>query len=277
MVNHDWIFAGNQFKKTFNELLFTRWKWVENRSCCFAYFAYCVCERCLDYGRFKFTKEKSDLSFLSVWEVCDVGVLQAFVLDCRQVEPINIVCCQFWFLFLGFRLRAMVNIIEDESFVDIQNRWRHRRRLRYSRHWQWRRHQQKLRRRTRGHRQRGEFWFLFLGFCLRLMVNIIKDESFVDIRNPQRRRQRLWYSRHRRWKRRRQKLRRQTRRHRRRGGTQRRRLNLQRTNARRQNLFLFVVFNTDLPTVAFLRGGLWIFTMVAIMLIDMSFKKFDGE
>ena len=30
-------------------------------------------------------------------------------------------------------------------------------------------------------RQRGEFWFLFLGFHLRLMVNIIKDESFVDI------------------------------------------------------------------------------------------------
>jgi hypothetical protein len=25
MVNHDWIFAGNQFKKPFNELLFTRW------------------------------------------------------------------------------------------------------------------------------------------------------------------------------------------------------------------------------------------------------------
>ncbi len=129
MVNHDWIFAGNQFKKTFNELLFTRWKWVENHSCCFAYFVYCICERCLDYGHFKFTKEKSDSTFLSVWEVCNVGVLQAFVLDCRRVEPINIVRCQFWFLFLGFRLHAMVNIIKDESFVDVQNRRQRRQRL----------------------------------------------------------------------------------------------------------------------------------------------------
>jgi hypothetical protein len=102
MVNHDWIFAGNQFKKTLNELLFTRRKWVENRSCCFAYFAYCVCERCLDYGRFEFTKEKNDLSFLSVWEVRDVGVLQAFVLDCRRVETIKSYAANFGSCFLGF-------------------------------------------------------------------------------------------------------------------------------------------------------------------------------
>jgi hypothetical protein len=36
----------------------------------------------------------------------------------------------------------------------------------------------------------------------------------------------------------------------------------------------FVVFNADLPTIAFLRGALWIFAMVAIMLIDISIKKY---
>ncbi len=213
MVNHDWFFAGNQFKKTFNELLFTRRMWVENRSCCFAYFAYCVCERCLDYGRFEFTKEKSDLSFLSVWEVRDVGVLRPFVLDCWRVEPINIIRCQFWFLFLGFHLCTMVKIIEDESFVDVWNRQRHRRRLWYSRHRQWKQCQQKLHRQTRGH---------------------------------------CW-----------------------RGGTQRRQLNLQRTDARGHNLFFFRGFQRWLSTVAFLRGGLWIFAMVAIMLIDIFIKKYQ--
>ena len=38
--------------------------------------------------------------------------------------------------------------------------------------------------------------------------------------------------------------------------------------------FVVVVFNADLPTIAFLRGVLWIFAMVAIMLIDISIKKY---
>jgi hypothetical protein len=41
-----------------------------------------------------------------------------------------------------------------------------------------------------------------------------------------------------------------------------------------QFVFFFVVFNADLPTIAFLRGGLWIFAMVAIILIDISIKKY---
>jgi hypothetical protein len=38
--------------------------------------------------------------------------------------------------------------------------------------------------------------------------------------------------------------------------------------------FFSVFFNADLPTIAFLRGGLWIFAMVVIMLIDISIKKY---
>jgi hypothetical protein len=38
--------------------------------------------------------------------------------------------------------------------------------------------------------------------------------------------------------------------------------------------FIFMVFNADLPTIAFWRGGLWIFAMVVIMLIDISIKKY---
>ena len=80
-------------------------------SCWFAYFANCVCKRCLDFWLFKFTKEKGKLPFLSVWEVLDWGVLDAFVLGCWQIKPINIVRCQFWFLVLWFCIRTIVILV----------------------------------------------------------------------------------------------------------------------------------------------------------------------
>ena len=202
MVNHDWIFAGNQFKKTFNELLFTKGKWIEDRFGWFTYSANCVGERCLDVGRFEFTEEEAEFPFLGAWEFLDVGVLEAFVVGCRRVQPINIVCCQFLIVFFWFCLHAMVDIIENESFLDLRSRRQHRRRIRYSRHCGWRRRRQKLRWRTRRH-------------C-------------------------------------------------RRGGTQRRQIDLQWINTRGHVMFFFLLFCINLLTIVLFWGGGWIFTMVAM-------------
>ena len=197
MVNHDWIFAGNQFKKTFNELLFTKGKWIEDRFGWFTYSANCVGERCLDVGRFEFTEEEAEFPFLGAWEFLDVGVLEAFVVGCRRVQPINIVCCQFLIVFFWFCLHAMVDIIENESFLDLRSRRQHRRRIRYSRHCGWRRRRQKLRWRTRRHcrrggtqrRQidlqwintRGHVMFFFLLFCINLLTIVFFWGGGLDI------------------------------------------------------------------------------------------------
>jgi hypothetical protein len=62
--------------------------------------ANCVRERCLDVGCLVFIKKESYLPFLSDREGVFGGVFQAFVLGGREIEPINLICCQFWLLSL---------------------------------------------------------------------------------------------------------------------------------------------------------------------------------
>ena len=97
-------------------------KWVEDRFGWFAYSANCVGERCLDVVRFEFTEEEAEFPFLGAWEFLDVCVLEAFVVGCQRVQPINIVRCQFWIVFFLFRLHAMVDIIKNESSLDLRSR-----------------------------------------------------------------------------------------------------------------------------------------------------------
>ncbi len=56
-------------------------------------------DRSLNLGCLVFIQKESKLPFLNDWEVLVGGVLQTFVLDGCGIEPINVVCCQFWFLF----------------------------------------------------------------------------------------------------------------------------------------------------------------------------------
>ena len=94
-------------------------KWIERGSCRCADFADGVCKRCLEVGRFKFIEEEGKLPFLGDWQVLDVRVFQAFVCGCRMIKPINVVRRQF-------RLGATVVAVENETFLDVRQRRRHR-------------------------------------------------------------------------------------------------------------------------------------------------------
>jgi hypothetical protein len=64
------------------------------------------------------SRSKVSLPFLSDWEVLVGGVTQTFVLGGRGIEPINIICCQFWFLFHhGFHsmglLLGLTQVVRD--------------------------------------------------------------------------------------------------------------------------------------------------------------------
>ena len=152
----------------------------------FSYSANCVGARCLDVGCFKFTEEEAKFPFLGAWEFLDVGVLEAFVVGCRRVQPINLIRCQFWIVLFWFHHHAMVDIIMNESFLDLRSRRQHRQRIWYSRHRGWRQRRQKLHRQTLHvrsrqrnrwrlwySRQRRQFRLLVLHFCIRTMVVIV--------------------------------------------------------------------------------------------------------
>jgi hypothetical protein len=83
-----------------NELIFTMRKWVEKFSRGCADLANCVRKRRLDVGCLVFVKKESYLLLLSDRKVVFGGVFQAFVLGGHRIEPINLVCRQFWFLIL---------------------------------------------------------------------------------------------------------------------------------------------------------------------------------
>jgi hypothetical protein len=83
-----------------NDLIFTMRKWVEKFSCGCDNLANCIRQRCLDVGFSVFIKKENYLPFLSDREVVFGGVFQAFVLGGRGIEPINLVCRQFWLLSL---------------------------------------------------------------------------------------------------------------------------------------------------------------------------------
>jgi hypothetical protein len=83
-----------------NELIFMMRKWVEKFSHGCADLAHCVHGHRLDVGCLVFVKKESYLLLLSDRKVVFGGVFQAFVLGGHRIEPINLICCQFWFLIL---------------------------------------------------------------------------------------------------------------------------------------------------------------------------------
>ncbi len=70
------------------------------------------------------------MPFLTNWEVLLRGVLQTFVLCQRGIEPIIVVCRQYWFfihhgfntmgLLLGFTHTVVVWAVKVEFFLDVR-------------------------------------------------------------------------------------------------------------------------------------------------------------